>query len=269
MLENMKVGDIFQSLNTQALWEIAIILVSAIALIMLVQRVVPWLANSLPGRKRLFVLSITPYIRLLVIIFAIVSVVPLVIEPSLQNMVAIFGSIGLALGFALKDYASGLIAGIVAIGEFNYRNGDWVTLGDVSGEVKHIGLRTVEIVTADDDRVLVPHSYLWTNPVINSNNGDARLQCVANFYLHPDHDAKQVQSALEDVALSSPFVYFEDPIVVVVFEKPWGTHYRVKAYPVDSGQQFRFITDMTVRGKAAILQLGAQFATKRPGHGGQ
>ena len=55
------------------------------------------------------------------------------------------------------------------------------------------------------------------------HNGDARLQCVADFYLHPQHDAKQVQALLEDVALTSPYIYFDDPVAVVVFEKPWGT----------------------------------------------
>ncbi len=255
-----QIGKIFKSLDTAALWELAIIAATTIALIIAIQRIVSWLASRLPGRKRLFVLSIAPYFRLLIILAAILTAIPLLIEPSLQNMVAIVGSLGLALGFALKDYASGLIAGIVAIGEFNYRNGDWVQMGDVYGEVRHIGLRTVEIVTPDDSRVLVPHSFLWNKAVINANNGDARLQCIADFYLHPQHNAQQVRKVLEDVALTSPYLYFDDPVAVIVMEEPWGTHYRLKAYPVDAGQQFRFVTDMTVRGKAALLDLGITFA---------
>ena len=38
-------------------------------------------------------------------------------------------------------------------------------------------------------------------------------------------------------------------------EKPWGTHYRLKAYPIDGREQFNFITDLTVRGKAALAGL--------------
>lgn len=263
MPDQNQIGRIFKSLDTTSLWELAIIVTTATLLIIAVQRIVPWLANHLPGRKRLFVFSIAPYFRLVVILAAIAMAFPMLIEPSLQNMVAILGSLGLALGFALKDYASGLIAGIVAIGEFNYRNGDWVQMGDVYGEVRHIGLRTVEIVTPDDSRVLVPHSFLWNKPVINANNGDARLQCIADFYLHPQHNAQQVRKALEDVALTSTYLYFDDPVAVIVKEEPWGTHYRLKAYPVEAGQQFRFITDMTVRGKAVLLGLGVRFAATR------
>jgi len=47
-------------------------------------------------------------------------------------------------------------------------------------------------------------------------------------------------------------------VSVVVSEKPWGTHYRLKAYPVDSRDQFRFISDLTVRGKALLQELGAK-----------
>lgn len=261
MLDQSEIGRIFKSLDTTALWELAIIVTATILLIIAVQRIAPWIASLLPGRKRQFVLAIVPYFRLLIVLTAVFMMIPLLIEPSLQNMVAIMGSLGLALGFALKDYASGLIAGIVAIGEFNYRNGDWVQLGDVYGEVRHIGLRTVEIVTPDDNRVLMPHSFLWNKPVSNANNGNARLQCVADFYLHPQHDAQKVRKALEDVVLTSSYLYFDNPVAVAVKEEPWGTHYRLRAYPVEASQQFRFITDMTVRGKAVLLGLGVQFAS--------
>lgn len=256
-----EIGKIFKNIDQATLWELAFIIVAASLLIMTVQRAVPWLANRLSGRKRMYLLVIVPFIRLFIIMGAFFMAVPLIIEPSLQNMVALLGSVGLAVGFALKDYASSLIAGIVAIGELNYRNGDWVRLGDIYGEVRHVGMRTVEIVTPDDDRVLVPHNLLWNKPVINSNNGDARLQCAADFYLDPQHDASMVREILEDVAITSPYLYFFSPVAVIVKEKPWGTHYRLKAYPIDSAQQFRFISDLTVRGKAALLDLGVTFAT--------
>jgi len=61
------------------------------------------------------------------------------------------------------------------------------------------------------------------------------------------------------VGLTSPFLQIQNPVDVVVREKPWGTHYRLQAYPVDPRDQFSFITDLTVRGKAALAGAGMDF----------
>jgi len=63
------------------------------------------------------------------------------------------------------------------------------------------------------------------------------------------------------VALTSPYLQIDKPVGVLVQEKPWGTQYRVRAYPVDPRQQFRFITDLTVRGKAALARLEVSYCT--------
>lgn len=260
MEEGGKITSILRPVGTADLIEIAAVVIVSIILITVLQRLVPWLAERFTGKKRLVLLSSVPVARLLIILWAVLWILPLLVEPSLQNMVVVLGSVGLAIGFALKDYVSSLIAGVVAVGEQNYRNGDWVRIGDVYGEVRHVGMRTLEIVTPDDDRVLIPHLQLWNQPIHNANNGDARLQCIADFFVHPDHDGHAVCRVLEDVALTSPYLYFDEPVAVVAQEKPWGTHYRIRAYPVDSTQQFRFVTDLTIRGRAALQTLGVQFA---------
>ena len=81
--------------------------------------------------------------------------------------------------------------------------------------------------------------------------------CVANFYLQPRHDAAAIRSVLQDVALTSAYLDYAMPVIVVLAEQPWGTHYKLRAYPFDMRDQFAFISDLTVRGKAAIAALGA------------
>jgi small-conductance mechanosensitive channel len=260
MPDDAKLSQIFKTPDLAALLEIAAVIFFAWLLIVASQRILPWIGNRLHGTKRLNLLALAPVLRLLIIVAAFVWIVPLVVTPSLQNMVALLGAVGLALGFALKDYASSLIAGVVAVGETPYRNGDWIEVDGQYGEVRHVGMRTVQIVTPDDDVVSIPHSRLWTEPVSNSNDGSPRLMCVAEFYLHPQHDAAQARAALADVALTSAYLHFDAPIQVIVQERPWGTQYRLKAYPVDARQQFRFISDLTVRGKAALARLGVGFA---------
>ncbi|HBP42451.1 MAG: mechanosensitive ion channel family protein [Vreelandella alkaliphila] len=257
-------AKLFNDIDSQALITLGVILASTVLLIIVSQRGLNWLANRLHGQVRFRVFALVPLTRLLILITALAVAVPIVIEPSLRNMVTLLGAIGLAIGFALKDYVSSLIAGVVSAVELPYRPGDWVNIEGTYGEVKHVGMRTVEIVTPDDDLVSVPHLKLWDSAIYNANNGDVSLQCVASFYLHPEHEAGWVRKALRDVALTSAYLKFDKPIIVVAEEKPWGTHYRIRAYPVDPRQQFLFITDLTVRGKQVLSAAGVTPALLPP-----
>jgi small-conductance mechanosensitive channel len=259
MMENVKILDVFNTPDAFAVLELALILTSAIVSIVLLQKVFPWVAGQLHDQRRHFILALVPLLRLIIIIVAFLLSVPLIIEPSLQNMVALFGSLGLALGFALKDYASSLIAGIVATGERPYRIGDWIEIDGFYGEVTHVGLRTVQVISADDTLYHIPHLKIWDDVVANANNGTPRLQIVADFYLNPYHDGNQVREILYDVVLSSMYVSLKEPIAVVLKEKPWGTHYRVKAYPVDPQQQFHFVADLSIRGREILQKRGFAF----------
>jgi len=259
-MDTEKLSKVFKTLDSAVMLELILIVAGAALLILITQRALPWVANRLHGQVRLFLLAMVPLLRLVLLLIAFLLIVPRIIEPSLQNMVAVLGTVGVALGFALKDYVSSLIAGVAAVSERLYRNGDWIEVNGIYGEVNHVGLRTVRIVTADDTAVYIPHLKVWTELIANANNGTPQLQCRADFYLHPEHDAERVRKVLHDVALTSAYLHFDLPIVVAVREEPWGTHYRLKAYPVDPRQQFRFITDLTVRGKAALAKLEVRFA---------
>lgn len=56
----------------------------------------------------------------------IVMIAPLVVEPGVENIVALTATVGLALAFALKDYVSCVIAGVMTIIENTYQPGDWI-----------------------------------------------------------------------------------------------------------------------------------------------
>ncbi len=226
--------------------------------------VLRWLANHLPARFRLHILPLVPVIRLAVITIALIRLFPLVVNITPSNVIAVVSALGLALGFAFKDYVSSIIAGIVAIYERPYRTGDWVKIGNDYGEVKSVGVRALTLVTPDDTTVTIPHSKIWDNNIANANDGLRSHQCIAHFYLHPVHDAELIRRKLWDVAMTSPYTQLKRPVVVIVQETPWGTHYQLKAYPIDGRDEFQYITDLTVRGKTLFTMLNVQPATVVP-----
>ena len=239
---------------------IAGVVVVARLLALLVQQVMLRLAEHMPAQLRLPILRALPVLRLLIGLVAIVVIVPILVEPTVRNLVTVAASAGVALAFTLKDFGSSLVAGIMTVFENTYQPGDWIEVDGAYGEVRSIGARATRIVTADDTDVLIPHGRLWSANVSNASSGQRGLLCVTDFYLHPDHDAAAVRTLLEQAAHASAYRKPESPVTVIILEMPWGTHYRLKAYVKESREQFLFITDLTIRGKAALRSTGIRFA---------
>jgi small conductance mechanosensitive channel len=236
--------------------KIGLIILATWVAITAAHKVLPFLAERGPSPLRLYLLGAVPIIRLVLLTAAILWVIPIIFNITFQNFLVISGAVSVAVGFAFKDYVSSLIAGVVAIFERPYRPGDWVEIDGDYGEVRAVGMRSIEVCTPANNIVYVPHDKIWKHNISNSNDGARTLMCVASFYLAPDHDAAAVRAALRDVALTSAYLDYYKPVQVILSETPWGTHYKLKAFPFDMRDQFGFISDMTVRGKLAITDAG-------------
>lgn len=251
-------GQLLKSFEDIAFVQIAVIIALAWVLILIMQRVIPWVAEKLPSRIRLTLLPTLPLLRMVIMIVAVTRIVPLVINPTPGNLLALAGAGGVAVGFAFKDYVSSIFAGVVNLYERPCRAGDWIQVDDAYGEVKFLGFRAMQILTPDDTIVTVPNSKIWTDNIYNASDGAPTLMCVADFHVEPRHDASRARAILKDVALTSSYVKLDKPVAVIVSEKPWATHYRLKAYPIDGRDQFQFTSDLTVRGKAALMAAGIE-----------
>jgi small-conductance mechanosensitive channel len=222
----------------------------------------PKVADAVPARFRTRVLTLVPALRLAIGLAVIVWAVPKVIAPTPQNLIAVVGALGIALGFAFKDYVASLVAGVVAVAERPYRQGDWVRFGDHYGEVRRVGSRAIQLVTLDDDVVTIPHGRLWTDDVANANDGARTLLVVTEVWLHPDHDADAVHRRLTDVLVTSRYLDPTRPFRVVLVDHAWGSRYALKAYPLDARDQVAFRTDLSVRAKEAVRALGVRFVER-------
>ncbi|WP_298913207.1 mechanosensitive ion channel domain-containing protein [uncultured Algimonas sp.] len=253
-----RAANLLNDLQEISFVQIALILLFSFAAVWLVRRIIPFLADRAPSRLRLYLLRAVPILRMAIIVTAILWITPLIFNITLQNFLVIAGAASVAIGFAFKDYVSSLIAGIVAIFERPYGPGDWVEIEGDYGEVISLGMRAIRLRTAADDVITVPHDMIWSHNISNANTGSQTLMCVADFYLEPDHDAADVRRELVDVALTSAYLDYRKPVLVVLKETEFATKYSLKAYPFDMRDQFKFVSDMTERGKGAIRDAGAR-----------
>jgi small-conductance mechanosensitive channel len=209
-------------------WEDMLFVVGVLVLAWIVAAVIRWsmrhLAEKGQPKLRLFILRFVPISRLLVAIACVVIIVPILIEPKFQNVIALIASVGVAFAFAFKDYASCLAGGLITVLENTYQPGDWIEVDGIYGEVKSIDMRAVRIVTPDDTEVFIPHLRLWSTSIFNASSGNQSLLCVANFYLHPEHDASLVRSRLTEVAENSLYRKSETPLLLLSYSRNHGEH---------------------------------------------
>src|SRR5277367_4984510 len=111
---------------------VLVVLVSCRLLIGIVRWLVRRTAENAPSHRRLLVLRTAPIARLLIALAGIAIVIPILIEPTFEDVVALIATVAVALAFALKDYVSCLAAGVVTILENTYQPGDWIELDGTS-----------------------------------------------------------------------------------------------------------------------------------------
>lgn len=226
-----------------------LILIVAYVIIKIVDWSVIAVSERVARYNRLRIKQFQPFIRTLVTTVTVVMLMNLFFNLSQENVLAVTGTVAVAVGFAFKDYASSIIAGIVGLFEAPYRVGDRIAIAGEYGEVISYGLRGIHLRTPGDNIVTVPHSYMWTNPVSNANMGELEAQVVTKFYLAHEVNPEQVENILYRIAYTSKYTHLKMPIIVVMSEHSWGSLFKLRSYPLDARDEFVYATDLTVRAK--------------------
>ncbi|MEC8443214.1 MAG: mechanosensitive ion channel domain-containing protein [Pseudomonadota bacterium] len=215
------------------------------------------LMEKIPAR-RFFILQISTLLSFALYIFGTVGLLIGVLQPPKELIYAATGSVAVALGFALKDIAASLVAGILLLFDRPFRVGDRVSFGDTYGEIVSIGLRTVRLVTLDDNLVTIPNSRFITDVVASGNAGELDMMVVTDFHLALDADIPQARKLIEQVVVTSRYAYLKKPVSFVMEElevaHTLAIRLRVKAYVHDVRYEKAFQSDIVLRATQLLVE---------------
>lgn len=251
--------ELLREITTWKITKSAFIVLLAYWGIRTTDKLINWLSEQVPPLFRLRVKQSLPICRALILIVAAITLMNLFLNLSSRNLLAVSGTAAVTLGFAFKDYASSVIAGVVALFEAPYRVGDQVQIGEYYGEVVSYGLRGIGLQGSDNSLVTIPHNKLWETAITNRNNGQLEAQAVTDFYLAHEVDTQLVIQTLYQAAYTSKYTQLKLPIVVSLEEKAWGTHYQLKSYPIDAREESAYKTDLIKRTKQTFAQYGLPY----------
>ena len=250
-------------LDGWSLLEAAAIAAIAYAFLYALEKTILWVSERVPLQFRLRIKQSVPFLNAAIVGITLFVLADVLFDLSSINVLAATGTIAVALGFAFKDYASSVIAGLIALFEVPYQVGDRIKIGEEYGEVISFGLRGIRIRSPLDDFVTIPHNRIWTEAITNANKGQLESQATTNFYFSHSADIDLAVHLLRRVAYTSKYTQLQLPVITIVDEQAWGTRVQLKSYPMDARDEFGYQTDLVLRAKQAFARHEIQYPSER------
>lgn len=179
-----------------------------------------------------------------------------VVQPPKALLLAVSGTLAVALGLSLKDLIASVVAGVILLFDRPFQVGDRGTFDGTYGEIKTIGLRAVRLITLDDSVVTIPNSKFITDVVSSGNFGELDMMIEINFHLALDSDLHLAREILYETAVTSRYVFLKKTVTLVFsevdFARSLAMQIRVKCYVIDVRFEKALQTDILTRGNDAL-----------------
>ena len=207
-------------------------------------------------RRRILISQVATTLNFSIYIFGGPFLFYVILEPPREIMLAATGSIAVALGLSLKDLVASVIAGFILLFDRPFQVGDRVSFGDVYGEIESIGLRSVRLITLDDNLVTIPNNRFMSDVVSSGNAGALDMMLVFDFHIALDADTRLARDLLYEVVVTSRYAYLKKPVAIVMTElavaERLAIQLQAKAYVIDVRFEKAFQTDVVLRANEAF-----------------
>jgi small-conductance mechanosensitive channel len=128
----------------------------------------------------------------------------------LTKMTVLAGAFGVGIGFGLQTVVNNFISGLILLFERPIQVGDSIVAGDLTGQVRRIGIRASVVRTGEGADMIVPNAQLITDRVLNWTLHDRLRRIDVPVGVSYGTPPEKVIEILETVARTHPDV-LHDP----------------------------------------------------------
>ena len=201
-----KLGDSEISIGT-----IVVFFASFYLLVIVSRNVRLILLNKILARSKLkksFRESIANGVRITMMLIGTIIIIQAVgIDLSALSLLA--GALGVGIGFGFQKVTDNLISGLTILVEEPIKVGDRVEVGEVSGDIVNISLRSTTIVTNDNISIIVPNSEFISSQVINWSHNNRIVRFRLPIGVSYNEDPEKIKKLLLEVADENPNVQWQ------------------------------------------------------------
>ena len=214
------------------------------------------------GDRRLFIQQVGSFIRFTIYLIGGLGSLATVVTLTREVLLAVGGTLAVAIGFSIRDIASSVIAGLVILVDKPFQVGDRVQFGEHYGEIQSIGLRSVRLMTLDDSMVTIPNSKFLTESVASGNAGKVEMMLQFDYYVGVDQNIARAKRIVQEALTTSRYVHLQKPWAVlvneVILDSYFAVRLRAKAYVLDVHFEKQFETDVTERVLSGFREAAIQ-----------
>jgi len=135
-----------------------------------------------------------------IIIYTVAGFIILsLLDVNITGLVAGLGVGALVIGFGLKDIIENWISGVLIMFGKTYAIGDVIRVGNLTGTVTDIALRTTKLKTYDRNEIIIPNSVLMKEKIINLTGGKKEAVASLTFAIDYTVDAEKAKSIIENI----------------------------------------------------------------------
>jgi len=177
---------------------------------------------------------------------------------NVTSLIAGVGVMGLAISFAAQDTVGNIISGIVIIIDRPFKEGDWISLGEIHALVTEIRLRTTVITTFDNETVVFPNKQIIQERIINYTI-KPQIRVKVSFGIAYKEDTYKTRDILlamankDDRILKTP-----EPIVIVTGLGDSSVDMQLRFWIQNPFDQFVMLWEYTEKCKKALDQANIQ-----------
>jgi small-conductance mechanosensitive channel len=139
-----------------------------------------------------------------------------IIGIDLSAIGVLFGVLGLGIGFGLQSIIADFFAGITLISMGLIKEGDRISIAGYEGNIRHIRLMNTELITFENETLIIPNRQLTGGTIHNYSYKDRRVVIVNEVDVSYDSDLDEVIKLLESVAAGNPWLQKDSEILVRV-----------------------------------------------------
>jgi len=134
-----------------------------------------------------------------------------VIGINLTTLTVVASAFAFGIGLGLRDLANNFMCGILLLIERPVHVGDYVTMGGQDGEVVHIGMRAITVITDDHQELLVPNAVAFSQPFVNWTHRDNIVRVGIAIKTARVDDPHRVKEIILDVLKAMPKILTNPP----------------------------------------------------------